>query len=187
MDVTDYAQCEHAIRSLGLTQPAAEYHGILCGMLCRGAVDDPALGLEPLSEASSGATPVARDWLRELRSYSLTRLHDAESGFLPLLPEDSAALPQRVEALAQWCAGFLFGLASQPGLQLESMSAEARELVEDFTQISRAGLADDEQAEGETEEQAYTELVEYVRVGVQLIFLELRPRQHAPAVSTTLH
>ncbi|MGH8529090.1 MAG: UPF0149 family protein [Nevskiales bacterium] len=187
MDATDYTQCERALRSLGLTQPAAEYHGILCGMLCHGEVQDPVLGLEPLGEISAGALPLARDWLRELRSYSLTRLHDAESGFLPLLPEDSAALPQRVEALAQWCEGFLFGLATQPGLQLESLSAEARELVEDFTQISRAGLSSDEPAEGESEEQAYTELVEYVRVGVQLIFLELRPRQHAPAISTTLH
>ena len=187
MSAYDYAQCEYALRSLGLTQPAAEYHGILCGMLCHGEVSDPALGLEALGNANPAAAAGAQGQLRELRSHSLGSLHDAESGFVPLLPEDEAPLPQRVEALAQWCAGFLYGLASKPGLQLETLSAEARELVEDFTQISGAGLGDDDQSQGETEEQAYAELVEYVRVGVQLIFLELRPMQHAPAVSSSVH
>ncbi len=187
MDAFDYAQCEYALRSLGLTQPAAEYHGILCGMLCHGEVNDPALGLEVLGDATPAAVPGAQSQLRALRSHSLESLHDAESGFVPLLPDDEAELPQRVEALAQWCEGFLYGLASKPGLQLETLSAEARELVEDFTQISRAGLADDDQSQGETEEQAYAELVEYVRVGVQLIFLELRPVQHAPMASNSVH
>lgn len=187
MNIYDYAQCEHALRALGLTQPPAEYHGVLCGMLCHGEVEDPALGLEALGETAPGAVPAAEHSLRELRSHSLESLHNAESGFEPLLPEDDAALAQRVEALAQWCAGFLYGLATKPGLQIETLSAEARELVEDFTHISRAGLADEEQSQGETEEQAYAELVEYVRVGVQLIFLELRPAQHAPGISNRVH
>lgn len=187
METLDYAQCEHALRSLGLTQPAAEYHGILCGMLCHGEVDDPALGLEALGDITPAAAPGAQGCLRELRSSSLESLLDSESGFVPLLPDDDAALPRRVEALAQWCEGFLYGLASKPGLQLETLSAEARELVEDFTQISRAGLSEDEAQQGETEEQAYAELLEYVRVGVQLIFLELRPATQAPAMSSRIH
>ncbi len=186
MDATDYALCERALRALGLSQAAAEYHGILCGMLCRGDVADPVLGLEALSEASAGSASAARAWLEDLSTESLARLNDAEAGFLPLLPEDTDSLTHRVEALAQWCEGFLFGIASRP-LKIEVLSAEARELVEDFTQISRAGLDAEEQQEGEDEERAYVELVEYVRVGAQLIFLELRPRLDTPAVSNTVH
>ena len=49
------------------------------------------------------------------------------------------------------------------------------DIIEDFTEISRAAFAEDEtEAEGEA---AYMELVEYVRVSVQLLFEEFHRLQ----------
>ena len=39
----------------------------------------------------------------------------------------------------------------------------------------------------EVEEDAYAELVEYIRVGAQLIYMELHPRMNAVASSKTMH
>jgi uncharacterized protein YgfB (UPF0149 family) len=59
------------------------------------------------------------------------------------------------------------------------LPAEVREILEDFSQISRAAHEsgdDDEQAEA-----AFVELVEYSRVGVQLVFDLLNPPAKAGA------
>ncbi|MGH8453584.1 MAG: UPF0149 family protein, partial [Nevskiales bacterium] len=125
--------------------------------------------------------------LQQLRHSSLNHLCDPESGFTPLLPEDDDALNLRVDALAEWCQGFLYGLATKPALDLNQASSELREVVSDLIQISRAGIEDDEDPDEDADENAYTELVEYVRAGVQLIFLELRPAEEAPETAGTLH
>jgi hypothetical protein len=64
---------------------------------------------------------------------------------------------------------------------LQSLSGDVGEIVRDFTEISRA-TGDD--AEGdESNEQAYAELVEFIRVAAQVVFEELLPlrRQVYPA------
>jgi len=107
-------------------------------------------------------------------------------GFEPLLPDDAVPLRLRVDALASWCGGFLYGLSAHRKLDLRSMSEEARETLRDFTDFTQAGF--DSGGDLETEEAAYAELVEYVRVGAQLLFLELRPRPPAAeAESSTVH
>jgi uncharacterized protein YgfB (UPF0149 family) len=61
-----------------------------------------------------------------------------------------------------------------------------REILEDLLQIAQAEFAD---GEGEEEgEHAYANLVEYARVGVQLIYDELNPPPvQRPAVLGPLH
>lgn len=179
MESPSYAECARALQAIGLDQLPAEFHGQVCGLLCRGDAVDTAL-----SEVGAPGVDTSSN-LHALGVASLADLAEPESRFAPLLPEDETALHQRVVALADWCEGFLHGLALRPGLDLKKLSAEARELIEDFTQISRAGLVEDDDEEGEDEERAYAELVEYVRVGVQVLFLELTSGR-APD-SATLH
>ena len=59
-----------------------------------------------------------------------------------------------------------------------SCRARSGELVRDFTEITRAEV--DEGQDAEANEGAYAELVEFVRVGVQLLFEELAAAR-APA------
>ena len=112
-------------------------------------------------------------------------------GFSLLLPFDEEALGIRVDALAQWCQGFLYGLATQPAIDLNNASDALREVVRDLVEISRAGVIsaeteEDEEEGAESEEEeadetAYAELTEYVRAAAQWVFLEMHPRLTAEA------
>jgi hypothetical protein len=164
-----YRALRHALERSGSAQEPAEVHGTLCGMLCMHENADPAAAVEGEREAGL-SEPLAA-----LRELTLERLFDSDAGFMPILPDDEdASLTERVRALARWCAGFVYGLASGGGLDLSQLSDEVSEVVEDLTELSKAVLMPDE-AETEAAERDYAELVEYVRVGAQLVFLELRP------------
>jgi uncharacterized protein len=187
LDAPDHADLAQVLSRVGYTEPAAHFHGLLCGALCVLPVE--RLAMDALLDDSG--TPVHLDAedraaLQRLRDTTLADLLSTDMGFEPLLPDDSAGLGARTEALAAWCGGFLVGLSSFRKLDLKSMSEEARETLRDFTEFTQAGSEAGEDAEAE--EGAYAELVEYVRVGAQLLFLELRPRP--PAVddeSSTVH
>lgn len=168
-EADQYRALHHALSQSGSVQDPAEVHGTLCGMLCMHENADPAAAVE----AERGADLHAP--LAALRELTLESLFDSDAGFTPILPgDDDAALPRRVQSLARWCAGFVYGLASHGDLDFAGLSEEAREVIQDLTELSKATLALDE-AETEAAERDYAELVEYVRVGAQLIFLEMRP------------
>ncbi|TXH04971.1 MAG: UPF0149 family protein [Nevskiaceae bacterium] len=171
-----YDELHTLLASAGYDDDAAGYHGALCGALCVEKARD--VDLIHLLDAG-GDQPIQPDTqlrgeLSRLREQTLLSLQDEQGGFAPLLPEDDAALTARVGALVAWCEGFLFGLSSRPQLDLKGCSEEAREIIEDFAQFTRASIGGDDDTE--LEENAYAELVEYIRVGAQLIYMELRPR-----------
>ena len=104
----------------------------------------------------------------------MQQLADEEMGFALWLPEDEEPLEERTISLAQWCAGFLAGLAS--GGQFEALSEEAREAIDDLQQIARAELTSPESAEQDSEEDeaALVEIIEYVRIVTLMIREEFR-------------
>lgn len=155
----EYEQLEKALGQLGISQDAAEYHGGICGAVCA------RVGADFLDDSGDERVRVMTE---RLRTECSEELSDPESGFQPLLPDDDAALADRVDALAIWCSGFLSGLAGLES-RLGEASEEIREITRDLTEISRAEPPEEG---GQEEEEAYAELVEYVRVGVQMIFLE---------------
>ena len=168
-----YDELADALSRLGFKQDAAEYHGALCGALCvREASEiDPLKLLEGADGTDGGDAAQA---LTRLRGESADSFLDSQLGFEPLLPDDEEELTHRVRALGAWCEGFLFGLSSGKALSMNTCSPEMKEIVRDFTEFTRAGIGDDEDAE--LEENAYAELVEYIRVGAQLIYMELHER-----------
>ena len=98
-------------------------------------------------------------------------LRGDEMEFQLLLPDDDALLVERAMALSQWCQGFLYGFGTGGAVPREQLSGEVEEVLRDLTHISQASV--ETGAEAEEEEQAYAEIVEYVRAGVQLIHDEL--------------
>lgn len=181
-----YDLLAQALVTLGIEADAAQYHGALCGALCV----QPAAGVELaglLGDAvGPGLDAQSLDTLRTLRDVAAEDLLDESMSFMPLLPPDDAALTVRVQALASWCDGFLFGLVTRRSIDFSQCSAEAQEILRDFTELTRAALGEGD--DFETEESAYTELVEYIRVGAQLIYMELRhPPADPDAPSQTLH
>lgn len=182
-----YDQLAEALSRLGYAQDAAEYHGALCGALCV----RPAEAIDPLRVLEGGAPDAASaapatETLRELRGQSEAAFSGAQMGFSPLLPDDEEDLEHRVRALSAWCEGFLFGLTTGAPLNMKQCSPELKEIIKDFTDFTHAGISEGE--DEEIEETAYAELVEYIRVGAQLIYLELHERDVAePARAPRIH
>lgn len=178
-----YDDLAEALARLGYAQDAAEYHGALCGALCVKPPEaiDP-LGVLSRESGGQAGEPGDAQALRALCGQSIEALTGGEMRFTPLLPDDDEELAHRVRALSAWCEGFLLGLSSGKRLDMQQASAELKEIVRDFTEFTHAGVADDEDTE--LEETAYAELVEYIRVGAQLVFLEMHERNAATRDAT---
>ena len=116
----------------------------------------------------------AGDLLDDLAINTCTALGQGDMSFAPLLPPDDWLLEIRAQALADWCAGFMRGLGEAADVRpaAEVLDGEVRgEIMEDLAEIARLTVGEDEtDVEAES---AYTELVEFVRVSVQLLFDEL--------------
>jgi uncharacterized protein len=164
-----YAQLADALAGVEAPVSAAEVHGIISGVVCaHGAADGPwrahALG-------DVMAPPELADRLDRLFGRTAALLHEGEIDFGLLLPGDDAALAQRVEALADWCRGFLLGFGMTRG-DAGRLSEDAAEVLEDFAHIAEA-MPDAE--DDEDSDRAFAELAEYARVGAQLVYEETTP------------
>lgn len=171
-ELTQYVEVVEILSRLNLRHSPAGWHGLLCGALC---VDEARrIDVMHLAEGDSPSTadPDALNRLRGLQQQALAGLVDLKTPFAPLLPDDDEPLGRRATALAEWCEGFVFSLGGRHRFDLDACSANVREIVRDFTELTRATLSEGDDLE--VEEGAYAELVEYIRVGAQLIFVELR-------------
>jgi uncharacterized protein YgfB (UPF0149 family) len=64
---------------------------------------------------------------------------------------------------------------------MKQLPGEVGEIVRDLIEITRAGVDADQ--DEQANESAYAELVEFVRVGVQLLFEELAGARRPPAAA----
>lgn len=162
-----------ALRSLEAPE-LAECHGVVCGLLCRlpDASLDVFLGLLDTLELVKQPGADLRLALEELLIASRAQLADEDMGLTLWLPADNEMLEERTMALAQWCSGFLAGLGSSGVDITQAMSEDAVEALRDLQQIARAVVADTN--ETEAEENAFAEIVEYLRVVVLMIREDMR-------------
>lgn len=85
-------------------------------------------------------------------------LSDDELDYLPMLPDDNHLLFERVQALADWCAGVVLGF----GLASGHIRADEQELIEHLQDVAAVEFEDsDDDEEGE---ESYQELYEFVRL-----------------------
>ena len=169
----DYAVAAEVLGKAAARVEPAEAHGALCGLALAGAGAHERWLVDAVGSASSVAVAEARWFLLDLGKQAAQALELGDSQFKPLLPPDEAPLAERVAALADWCGGFVYAVALAHGsTDWAGAPAQVREALADFTEITRAGVEADA---SEAEEQAYAELVEYVRVAAQLVFEEWQP------------
>lgn len=177
---------EDVLAAAGSLADAAEAHGSLCGALCAMApyrMQDWVNEILPDGAAlpEESAAIIERVFMATANSFGEQGME-----FEPLLPDDEQPLNGRANALALWCTGFLYGLGTAQISDLDALAGDVGEIVRDFTEISRA--TGDEAEADESNEQAYTELVEFIRVAAQVVFEDLLPlRSQAFPSAQRLH
>lgn len=172
-----YDELADLINELGGLSSAAEIHGVACGGLAAGADWDAATwvsnSLTYMDANEKEPSTVARAELVAVKEQAHAALTDAELGFSMLLPADDESLPQRAEALGQWCMGFLSGFALA-GKDVDNDVPGAKEVAEifrDFAAIANVAL-DEESINADASEHDFMQLTEYVRVAALTVFAE---------------
>ena len=170
MSPVNYVELEQALAGPSSSLAIAEAHGALCGALCATAgygVEDWIHEVLP----DGVVTLRLRNLLSGVYSRTVEELASPMFEFAPLLPDDDAALAARGAALSDWCGGFLYGLGVGRIATPDQLAGEVGEIIKDFSEISRAEVSDPDGPEAN--EAAYTELVEFVRAGVLVVYEEL--------------
>jgi len=173
----DHDGLNAALRRCGANWDAAQSHGLLSGRL---AIGGAGAGFEWVAQVLEGTRPddalraECESMLEALFEMTYRQLAERQFEFEPLLPADDDSTAVRAAALARWCEGFLHGLVgAEHGSELRARLADEplADIIRDMLEITRATVQPD--ADAESNEQAYAELVEYLRVATQLAYEEL--------------
>ena len=181
--VVDHDVLNDALKRCGASWSAAQTHGLQSSRLAvigtRGLADS-------IGQVLDGANTITdfrkecEDMLGMLWQTTHKAFSERLSAFEPLLPDESDRADVRTEGLAHWCEGYLHGLVSgeHDAPLKERLAADpVADVIKDMLQITRATFDD---GEDEGNEEAYVEIVEYLRVAAQLVYEELaemRPGQ----------
>lgn len=184
----EYQTLHDALQAVGAATRASEAHGLLCGMLSAPGETEQARWVAQVLAGTHPRGESARDCLAALTVlFEATReeMNDPELRFQPLVPSDGAPLAERAAALGSWCEGYLAGLGLGGVKRETQLPREAAEVLRDFGEISHVDSGADS---GEDNEDAYAELVEYVRMGALLVLENLAaPAPSRPAGRRRLH
>ncbi|WP_462329571.1 UPF0149 family protein [Thiohalocapsa halophila] len=176
----DHDELERLLAPSALSCSAAEAHGIYCGLLASGADAPRERWLaELLPAADTGRTDVDADSRRAaldaLAAATEASLADTEQAFHPLLPADDRPLGERASAVHGWTRGLLYGLGIA-NLDQSRLAPETREVFDDLMEVTRMDLDDIE--ETTENEDALTEVLEFLRVAALLLREQDTPARH---------
>ncbi|ENW89716.1 MULTISPECIES: UPF0149 family protein [Acinetobacter] len=137
----------------------SELHGLLTGIVCVTNAPTEAEWQQILATLNvPELSPEALDILTGEAEDVAHALSEDELDYLPLLPDDEHVLQERVQALADWCAGVVLGF----GLASGHIRSDELELIEHLQDVAAVEFEDsDNDEEGED---SYQELYEFVRL-----------------------
>lgn len=181
-----YEQFSNILNQHKVVVDAAEIHGMLCGMLAGGMTVDDQSWLEALADVVNQGEEFAselKDVIVQVYNQVCQQYIEADFALVMCLPDDASPINERGQALMQWVQGFMLGFGLHQA-DLSKCSDDVKEALDDFSQIARM---DDQMSEDEESEQAFFEVVEYVRISAMLCFNELGKslldsRQHPSVV-----
>ena len=155
-----------------LSPSAFEAHGIYCGLLAAVAPEPQQRWLDellPTADHDDPETAHCRSLLQDLAAATRARLEGPSQDFDLLLPEDERSLRERAVAVHEWTRGFLFGLGLA-GIDAARLSPRTREAFDDLMEVTRMDLNDLD--DNETNEQALSDVIEFIRVAALLLHEE---------------
>lgn len=164
-----YVELSHALNKTTLKLHPSQAHGLICGILCdqyhqKTAWEDLITGGK-----TAGKT---QELLQNLYESSANLLDSYLIDFQLILPADSNELRERAQALTLWCQGFLTGLKLVDIPIVDRKASDMTEAIDDIIEIAKMDY--EEVVSSEEDEVAYTELVEFIRAAVILIYQDMR-------------
>ena len=158
-DISGWNEWNQNFEGIEEISSPSELHGLLTGIVCvteaptrdewlqiLATLNVPTLNDQALSVLSDEAEDVAH------------ALVEDELDYLPMLPDSEHLLQERVQALADWCAGVVLGF----GLASGHIRSDEVELIEHLQDV--AAVEFDESDNDEEGEMGYEELYEFVRL-----------------------
>ena len=158
-DISGWSEWQPNFSKIEEISSPSELHGLLTGIICvtqapsreewqhiLTTLEIPELSEEALALLADEAEDVAH------------ALSEDELDYLPLLPDDTHTLADRVQALADWCAGVVLGF----GLASGHIRPDEMELIEHLQDV--AAVEFEETDDDEEGEESYQELYEFVRL-----------------------
>ncbi len=170
-----FAELDEVLRQHLSGTGLAEVHGMATAMACAGSAGD---GLWP---GLLGDIAEREDIARVLASVSALAtgaLRTDAFGFRPLLPDDDAPVQVQVEAVSDWCSGFVQAF---PLTGARPDGSEAGEALEDIRALAGMEVDDDDER---SQRRNLVEIHEYLRVATQLLHDGIH-RPAAPEPRTT--
>jgi yecA family protein len=165
---------------------ASEVQGILCGMLGGGMNIDDQEWIQALADMINQGDeipPFVQGQIELMFNKICQEFIEADFALQLCLPSDLSSINIRGAAFVNWVHGFLLGFGLHQN-DLTGCSAETKEALEDLSDIAKL---EDAMEENEESEQAFFEVIEYVRISAMLCFNELGKslidsRQQSPTV-----
>ncbi len=173
----NFMDLENALDACGSSWHSAQAHGLLCGRLSVLGAYAFSVCVEQIFDNAakeSGQCNECESMLESIFKDTWLQLVERQSEFELFLPDDDLSIDDRTDAISQWCDGFLHGLVTgqRPKKLKEYLTKDPIDsIIKDFLEITRATTDTDTNCEDN--ERAFNEIMEYIRVSVQLIYEDL--------------
>lgn len=182
-----YAEVASQLQQLPVAFSTSESHGVLSGLLISSSVlnsDVIAMHLFTENDLAASLSEAQQDCLNDWMAAILESLQDHDLRFALLIPDEQTALPERLAAVAQWCQGFLYGLAAVGETDFETLPNEAAETLSDLSEISKMdfdSIDDVDEAEADL-----FEITEYVRMAALSLFDDIGAQKKVRATQNAI-
>lgn len=146
---------------------AAEAHGMATGMICTNNQAMTSAWLQEILENAKPNDTNDEAILENLFERTRNLLLNEEFSFNLFLPDEDSLLNLHLEALRQWCQGFLYGLGANS--RSSDYPSDILDIIKDFTEFTKL----DTGVVGENAENDFMEITEYIRAAVIYLNVEL--------------
>ncbi len=173
-----------------LALSATEINGFITGMVCGGLQwedEDCRMNLQQIINQGDALNVEVIALLASIFSATRAQL---DKGLLELklaIEDDSQELSQRLKSIAVWSEGWLLGFGL--GIDSGKVSKDALEILADIKNISEVEF-EIEDEENDELEKAYVEILEHLKVSIEMLFLEKQQsllNKPKPQTSENIH
>ncbi|MFT5082305.1 MAG: yecA family protein [Lentisphaeria bacterium] len=179
----DYHFLNDQFLNMGAIASVSELQGLLCGKLSGGqSLDDREwqdIAIEFMELEHLRLNEDQTFHIQALYKETRRLLRDANFRFSPMLPGDESSIDRRVQELGAWCQGFLHGVGTSGLSGNAVIDPNVADALRDLAQISQVSVEEDDDVD--ENEVYWVELVEFVKVAVLSIYVDLGDSDDASA------